>query len=92
MSSKNTEKTDRPQGTTIIFYPDPTIFETVIMDYQWVLDYLRHQAYLTKGIRATVRDERTGERYTFYFEGGIQSYVKHLNAWQRSCDRRYFLR
>lgn len=73
-------KTDRPQGTTITFYPDPTIFkESVEMDYQWVLDYLRHQAYLTKGIRASVADERTGERYTFYFEGGIQSYVKHLN-------------
>lgn len=66
-------------GTTITFYPDADIFETVNMDYKWVLDYLRHQAYLTKGIRAAVRDERTGERYTFYFEGGIQSYVKHLN-------------
>lgn len=66
-------------GTTITFYPDADIFETVTLDYQWVLDYLRHQAYLTKGIRAAVRDERTGDRYTFYFEGGIQSYVKHLN-------------
>lgn len=66
-------------GTIITYYPDPTIFETVEMDYQWVLSYLRHQAYLTKGLRASLSDERTGERYTFYFEGGIQSYVKHLN-------------
>jgi len=66
-------------GTTITFYPDPTIFETVDMDYKWVLDYLRHQAYLTKGVRASVADERTGDRYTFYFDGGIKSYVKHLN-------------
>lgn len=66
-------------GTTIIFYPDPTIFETVELDYKWVLDYLRHQAYLTKGIRASVADERTDDRYTFYFDGGIKSYVKHLN-------------
>lgn len=66
-------------GTTITFYPDADIFETVTLDYQWVLDYLRHQAYLTKGVRAAVVDERTNERYTFYFEGGIQSYVKHLN-------------
>lgn len=72
--------TDRPQGTRITFYPDPTIFkETVEFDYEWVLNYLRHQAYLTKGIKAQVEDERTGERYAFYFEGGIQSYVKHLN-------------
>jgi DNA gyrase subunit B len=77
---KKVGKTDRPQGTSITFYPDPTIFkETVEFDYQWALDYLRHQAYLTKGIKASVSDERTGERYAFYFEGGIKSYVKHLN-------------
>src|SRR5262249_10531499 len=67
-------------GTTITFYPDPTIFETVDLDYKWVLDYLRHQAYLTKGVKASVSDERTGERYAFYFDGGIKSYVKHLNV------------
>jgi len=77
---KKIGKTDRPQGTSITFYPDDTIFkESIELDYQWVLDYLRHQAYLTKGIKASVEDERTGDRYAFYFEGGIQSYVKHLN-------------
>lgn len=84
-------KTDRPTGTTIIFYPDPMIFkETVSFDYEWVLSYLRHQAYLTKGIRASVRDERSGERYTFYFEGGIQSYVKHLNIGKEVVDQDIF--
>ncbi|MGD8374090.1 MAG: DNA topoisomerase (ATP-hydrolyzing) subunit B [Candidatus Woesebacteria bacterium] len=67
-------------GTRITFYPDPTIFETVVFDYKWVLDYLRHQAYLTKGVYASVVDERTGDRYAFYFDGGIKSYVKHLNV------------
>lgn len=67
-------------GTSITFYPDPTIFkETVTFDYKWVVDYLRHQAYLTKGIYVAVIDERTKKRAAFYFEGGIQSYVKHLN-------------
>lgn len=66
-------------GTSITFYPDSTIFETVDLDYKWVLDYLRHQAYLTKGVHASVSDERTGQRYAFYFDGGIKSYVKHLN-------------
>ncbi|MBM3210065.1 DNA topoisomerase (ATP-hydrolyzing) subunit B [Candidatus Saccharibacteria bacterium] len=67
-------------GTSVTFYPDPTIFkETVEFDYKWVVSYLRHQAYLTKGVYVSVRDERTGEREAFYFEGGIQSYVKHLN-------------
>lgn len=77
---KKVGKTDREQGTTITFYPDPTIFkETVEFDYEWVVSYLRHQAYLTKGIYVSVYDERTDERAAFYFEGGIQSYVKHLN-------------
>jgi DNA gyrase subunit B len=77
---KKVGKTDRPQGTAITFYPDDTIFkETITFDYQWVVDYLRHQAYLTKGVYVSVVDERTSERAAFYFEGGIQSYVKHLN-------------
>jgi len=67
-------------GTTITFYPDDTIFkETVEFDYTWVVNYLRHQAYLTKGVYVSVIDERTGDRQAFYFEGGIKSYVKHLN-------------
>ncbi len=77
---KKVGKTDRPTGTRITFYPDPTIFkETVDFDYKWVVNYLRHQAYLTKGVYTSVVDERTGDRQSFYFEGGIQSYVKHLN-------------
>ena len=77
---KKLGKTDRPQGTAITFYPDPTIFKEVIdFDYKWVVSYLRHQAYLTKGVYVSVKDERTNERQAFYFEGGIQSYVRHLN-------------
>ncbi|MBQ3352635.1 type IIA DNA topoisomerase subunit B [Candidatus Saccharibacteria bacterium] len=72
-------KTDK-QGTSITFYPDPTIFkETTTFDYKWVASYARHQAYLTKGILISVNDERTGEKESFYFEGGIKSYVKRLN-------------
>ena len=73
-------RTDRTNGTSITFHPDPEIFkETLVFDYEWVVNYLRHQAYLTKGVYVTVRDERTKERVGFYFEGGIKSYVKQLN-------------
>ena len=69
------------RGTRITFYPDPEIFkETTKFDYKWVVSYLRHQAYLTKGVYVTVYDERTKERQAFYFEGGIRSYVKNLNV------------
>ncbi|HMQ96269.1 MAG TPA: DNA topoisomerase (ATP-hydrolyzing) subunit B [Candidatus Saccharibacteria bacterium] len=77
---KKVGKTNRPTGTQITFYPDSSIFkETIEFDYKWVVSYLRHQAYLTKGVFTSVLDERTGERQSFYFEGGIKSYVKNLN-------------
>lgn len=82
---KTTEK-----GTEITFKPDETIFETVAFDYTVILDRLRHQAYLTKGVRTNIADERTGKKYSFYFEGGIQSYVKHLNVGKDVVDEDVF--
>ncbi len=82
-------KTDK-RGTEITFYPDKTIFETTKINYDTVLDRLRHAAYLTKGIRTSIEDERTGERFSFYFEGGIQSYVKHLNLGKDVVDEDVF--
>jgi len=69
-------------GTTIIFQPDPEIFKTVEFNWDYILDHLRQQAYLTKGVKITVRDERnraTRQKYSFYFEGGLASFVKYLN-------------
>ncbi|HMS50246.1 MAG TPA: DNA topoisomerase (ATP-hydrolyzing) subunit B [Candidatus Saccharibacteria bacterium] len=77
-------------GTEITFYPDETIFESVIFNYDTVLDRLRHAAYLTKGIRTSLEDEATGRKYSFYFEGGIQSYVKHLNLSKDVIDEDVF--
>jgi DNA gyrase subunit B len=79
-------KTDR-RGTEITFYPDATIFkETTKFNYETILDRLRHAAYLTKGIHTSIEDEASGKRYGFYFEGGIQSYVKHLNVGKEPVD------
>ncbi len=82
-------KTDL-RGTEITFYPDETIFETTTINYDTVLDRLRHAAYLTKGIHTSLADERNGKRYGFYFEGGIQSYVKHLNVGKEQVDEDVF--
>lgn len=80
MELKVTKDSPREHGTSITFYPDPTIFkETTTFDYTWVSNYARHQAYLTKGILISVFDQRTKARESFYFEGGIKSYVKRLN-------------
>ena len=77
--------TDRT-GTEITFYPDDSIFEATSINYETVLDRLRHQAYLTKGVHTDIVDERTDKRYGFYFEGGIKSYVKHLNVGKEVVD------
>ncbi len=69
-------------GTTIIFRPNETIFETIEYDWQTILDRLRQQAYLTRGIQINAfdeRDEKAIKSYRFYFEGGIASYVRHIN-------------
>jgi DNA gyrase subunit B len=84
-SIKKGEATDET-GTVITFYPDGQIFSETKLDYSWVVNYLRHQAYLTKGVKASVSDERTGQSYAFYFEGGIESYVRHLNQGKEPLD------
>ncbi|MBI1908423.1 DNA topoisomerase (ATP-hydrolyzing) subunit B [Candidatus Uhrbacteria bacterium] len=69
-------------GTTIFFKPDGTIFETIEFNLKTILDHLRQQCYLTKKVRIDVYDEReagTETAYGFYFEGGVASYVRHLN-------------
>lgn len=78
-------------GTEITFYPDESIFkETIEFNYDTILDRLRHAAYLTKGIRTTLEDKKTALKYSFYFEGGIQSYVKHLNVGKEVVDEDIF--
>ena len=67
-------------GTAVIFEPDPEIFKEIKFDLKKILNHLRQQAYLTKGVKITVQDHRCPEKrsYTFYFEGGLASYVKYL--------------
>jgi len=74
----NTKKT----GTIITFKPDKGIFPETKFNWGRILDRLRQQAYLTKGIAIKISDQRKNHRqknYKFYFEGGIKSYIKALN-------------
>ena len=73
----------RQTGTTIVFEPDPEIFKEIKFDEKRILQHLRQQAYLTSGVKLTFVDARESikgepETYTFYFEGGLASYVKYL--------------
>ncbi len=76
------EKTTK-HGTIVQFWPDASMFTTTIFDYDTIRTRLRQQAYLTKGITITLLNEFTNSQYRFFFEGGIESYVHHLN---RSCE------
>lgn len=72
-------KTDHT-GTIVRFYPDASIFKiTTEFDYKTIKNRLRQQAYLTKWITLYLNDERNWERYKYYFEWGIKSYVNFLN-------------
>lgn len=69
-------------GTTITFKPDVGIFSTTEFDFKHIVDHLRQQCYLTKGIKVTIVDARQKnlpQIYAFFFEGGVESYVRHLN-------------
>jgi DNA gyrase subunit B len=72
-------KNGRMPGTTVSFKPDSTIFESVDFDFKVEAERLRQYAYLTKGVWFHLRDERTGAETNYYFEGGIKSFVRHLN-------------
>lgn len=77
-------KSAKGTGTRISFKPDASIFTTTEFDWKYILDHIRQQAYLTKGVRFNIHDERSSEKaeqnhYSFYFEGGIASYVRHMN-------------
>jgi DNA gyrase subunit B len=66
-------------GTTSCFLPDNTIFPEIEFDSALLIQRFREYAYLTKGIWLSFFDERSDKELTFYFEGGIQSFVRHLN-------------
>jgi len=66
-------------GTTIRFLPDSKIFAELDYDFTTLAQRLRECAYLVKGVWIRILEEKSGAELTFYFEGGIQSFVRHLN-------------
>ncbi len=77
---KQTGKT-RKRGTKITFKPDSQIFDTLEFSFDKLSERLREKAFLNKGIRITIKDEREEpeKSHEFYYRGGIAEFVKHLN-------------
>ena len=68
-------------GTKVCFYPDNTIFKTIVFEYSIIAERLRELAYLNSGLEIELRDERSeeGEKETFKFSGGLSDFVKYLD-------------
>ena len=71
--------TTKRRGTKITFKPDAEIFETVEFSFDTLSQRLRELAFLNAGVLITLEDERDGKSHKFQYEGGIISFVKHLN-------------
>src|SRR5215210_8032532 len=73
--------TTNKRGTKITFLPDATIFDTSIYSFEKLSERLREKAFLNKGIRIFIKDEREDpeKSHEFYYKGGIAEFVKHLN-------------
>ncbi|MCB9493022.1 MAG: DNA topoisomerase (ATP-hydrolyzing) subunit B [Epsilonproteobacteria bacterium] len=68
------------RGTRITFTPDASIFETTDFDFDVLSARFREHAFLNRGLRINVSDERSNEEHSFYFEGGIASFVESINS------------
>ncbi len=75
---EQTGVTDR-RGTKVTFKPDPQIFETTDFSFDTLSQRLRELSFLNCGILITLHDERDGKKHRFQYEGGIASFVEHLN-------------
>ena len=71
----NTRKT----GSKTTFWPDPEIFDDIVYDYDTLSRRFREMAFLNKGVKISIKDERYGHEDVFYYEGGIKQYVEYIN-------------
>jgi len=80
------------QGTTITFDADPLIFKEIKYDPKRIITHLRQQAYLTKGVKINVINKAVAPEmaYSFYFEGGLYSYVKYLTRGKNALHSNVF--
>lgn len=69
----------KKRGTDVWFKPDPTIFSTTLFHYQTLQERIRESAFLIKGLKMQLHDERSKQKETYQFEDGIKAYIEFLN-------------
>ena len=87
--------TTEPNGTTITFMADQSIFTTIDYNFDTLAQRFREMCYLTKGLTIALVDQRPGvddaREWTFYFEGGIVSFVRHLNLSREPLHKPFYV-
>jgi DNA gyrase subunit B len=88
---KRVDKCNR-RGTSVTFEADPEIFHEIKYDPKRIINHLRQQAYLTKGVRINIHNEveEVKQTYSFYFEGGLYSYLKYLTLGRNAIHNNIF--
>jgi DNA gyrase subunit B len=81
----------KKKGTKIHFTPDTEILETDNFNYEILVRRLRELAFLNKGVRLTIEDERSDQKDEFYYKGGIISFVEYLNKMNSSLHKPIFI-
>ena len=87
------EGTCKKTGTKVIFAPDPEIFKEIEFSRKKIIDHLRQQAYLTKGVRIDIKDLREPEKpfyHSFCFEGGLSAFLDYLIGTDEPLQKDYF--
>jgi len=84
--------TCKATGTAVTFAPDPNVFTTIEFDTKRIIKHLRQQAYLTKGVRIDITDTRgeTPDYHSFYFDGGLRSFLHHLLGTRKPIHANWF--
>ncbi|MCH7766096.1 MAG: DNA topoisomerase (ATP-hydrolyzing) subunit B [Acidobacteria bacterium] len=81
----------KTSGTTTGFVPDPDIFPEIVFDFETLAQRFREMAFLTKGVWLHFTDERSGLEVSYYFEGGIKSFVKRLNRDRKTFHEPFYM-
>ena len=81
----------KTSGTTTGFIPDPDIFPEIIFDFETLAQRFREMAFLTKGVWLHFTDERSGLEVSYYFEGGIKSFVKRMNKDRKTFHEPFYM-
>ncbi|MGB9857825.1 MAG: DNA topoisomerase (ATP-hydrolyzing) subunit B [Dictyoglomaceae bacterium] len=79
-------------GTKILFYPDPTIFETIKFDYDIIANRLRELAFLNKEVTIELIDESSNRKNVFHFEGGLLEFIEYLSKGKDTLHEPYYFK